>query len=108
MSNTNIINVRGIANSVQMEKSRSSGMLNYTRNHNTMYETAENPETSDFKESLFKLTNLHFVEKIAPNLKDHKLLIEGELDKLITRSKSNFITNSDLLKIQSKLNNTRS
>ena len=108
MSNTNIINVRGIANSVQMEKSRSSGMLHYTRNHNTMYETSQNPETSNFKESLFKLTNIHFVEKVAPNLPDHKLLIEGCLDKVVTRSKSNFITNSDLLNIQSKLNNKRS
>ena len=73
MSNTQIINVRGIANSIQLEKSRSTGMMNHTRNHNTIHVNSENPEAENFKDSLFKLTNLYFEENPTPALPDHKL-----------------------------------
>lgn len=85
MSNTQIINVRGIANSVQMENSRSSGMLNYTRNHNTLHVNTEDPEAEDFKDSLFKLTNLYFEDNPIPKLPTHKLLIEGETDRIVKK-----------------------
>ena len=41
MSNTQIINHRGIANSIQFLKTRSTGMLNQTRNHNSIHESQQ-------------------------------------------------------------------
>jgi hypothetical protein len=98
MSNPQIINCRGIANSIQFLKTRSTAMLHGVRTHNSvnldvsvevfhfLKHSKNKPkkgglesQPDDLKNSLFKLTNLYSHDHSSvPKLPPHKLLIDGE------------------------------
>jgi len=96
MSNPQIINCRGIANSIQFLKTRSSAMLTGVQTHNSVHldQALENnggPSGDDLKNSLFKLTNLYSNENHVPKLPQHKLLIDGETSRERKRKRSSIV-----------------
>lgn len=96
MSNPQIINCRGIANSIQFLKSRSSALLTGVQTHNSVHlnQALENNGTlsgDDLKNSLFKLTNLYSNENHVPKLPQHKLLIDGEAAGERNRKRSSIV-----------------